>query len=188
MRIAICGCGALGSQIAMLLALPGREFVLIDDDVVEDVNLGTTVYFTFHVGVPKVVALAELLYRRAECQALPVPETLERKQRILRIAPDLVVDTFDNADARALTHNLFIPTVHAGVSEERAGAVLWDLGYKVPQGLPRGENPVCTHELGRPILRTVALCAVNVIERFLADGARLNCFLRDETHILFTSA
>jgi hypothetical protein len=172
----------------MALAVPGRDFVLIDDDVVEDVNLGTTPYFTFHVGVPKVVALAELLYRRAECRALPMAETLERKQQILRIAPDLVVDTFDNAYARALTHNLFVPTVHAGVSEDRAGAVLWDLGYVVPQGLPRGQNPVCTHDLGRPILRTVALCAANVIERFLADGAQLNCFLRDEMHIMFTSA
>lgn len=166
-HILICGCGALGSQIALHLARPERTFTLIDDDRVEEANLLTTVYQARQVGVYKVDALADLLWRKCRAHASASRRTLDRPPSG---AYDLVVDTFDNPQARALTVGLPCPTVHVGVSEARTGALAWDARYVLPTGARRGENPVCTHALGAPILRLTAALAANTIEDFLATG------------------
>ncbi len=60
--VGIAGVGGLGSNVAMLLARSGvRQFVLIDDDVVEASNLNRQQYFPRHVGMRKVDAMEEIL-------------------------------------------------------------------------------------------------------------------------------
>lgn len=180
MRIAVCGCGALGSQIALYLARPDHTFLSIDDDRVEETNLGTTVYSRHHLGCRKAVVLSELLYHKVGCIAEPSTRTLTRARTILSWQPDLVVDTFDNTEARRLTYKLWMPTVHVGVSATRVGAIVWDGRYQVPDGPPRGENPICTHELGRPILRLTAALAANVIEHYLSTDEQRDIWVTED--------
>ncbi len=63
--ITIFGCGTIGSRAARHLAHWGAQhIVLCDDDVVEDKNTmgpSSQIYRSFHVGRPKVEALAEIL-------------------------------------------------------------------------------------------------------------------------------
>lgn len=60
--INIIGCGAIGSTTAMVAARMGwSKFQLWDSDEVEDFNLPNQAFFPRHIGVPKVLALKELL-------------------------------------------------------------------------------------------------------------------------------
>ena len=61
-RVAVCGLGGLGSNVAIALARAGMGHLhLLDFDRVEPSNLNRQHYFPRHVGHPKVEALAEQL-------------------------------------------------------------------------------------------------------------------------------
>ena len=168
--IAILGCGALGSRIT--LELPGQELMLWDDDRVGEENVGASAYSLHHAGRFKAIVLSELCARRG-VRAEYVTETLDGGNvgRLTGIA--LVLDCLDNAPSRTLLTGLQAPTLHVGVSETGSGSCLWDHdGYAVPEdGYPRGENPVCTHQLNAQLLRMTAAAAVGVIEDWLVNGA-----------------
>ncbi len=167
--IAIVGCGSLGSRIA--LELHGTELLLWDDDRVEEANVGTSAYSLHHAGRFKAVVLSELCGRRG-VRAEYVAETLDNTNAGRLSDMALVVDCLDNAPSRALLTGLSVPTLHVGVSEAGSGSCLWDShGYQVPDdAYPRGENPVCTHQLNGQLLRMTATTGVGVIEDWLADG------------------
>ena len=175
----------------MHLAHPDREFIIIDDDRVGEENLLTTVYSRQHVGAMKAVVLAELLWRKCRCQSRTITDALETRRQMDTIVRDgwpnnsrVLIDTFDNPEARSLTCGwMEIAAVHVGVSENRTGSVVWDPYYKEPSGPPRGENPICTHELGRPILRFTAVVAAQAVEEFLAADFHdcvINCYFCTE--------
>ena len=181
MRICLCGCGAVGSWLALFLSDPEYTFILIDDDRIGDENIDTSAYYVHQTGTMKAITLAEMLYRKNRCIAEPVVQTLRTSARIRRATADLVLDTFDNVAARTLTCGLSIPTLHAGVSEARTGEVMWDADYVLPEpsGYERGENPVCTHVLGRRILRTTAAIAASAVEIWLTTGEQHNFILTE---------
>ena len=177
----IAGCGALGSQIALHLAVPDRRFLLIDDDRVEEHNIGTSAYSLHHVGALKASVLAELLWRKCEAQSETNTRTLDRNYGFY--AAGLIIDTFDNVESRALTRGY--TTLHVGVSEQRTGAVTWDEDYTLPTSqYARGDNPICTHHLGRRILRFTAAVAAEAAERFLETGEKVSYVIPEPNRTL----
>ena len=167
--IAIVGCGALGSRIALELA--GQELMLLDDDRVGEENVGASAYSLHHAGRFKSIVLSELCARRS-IRAQHDTKTLASENVGTLSEMSLVVDCLDNAPSRSLLAGLPAPTLHVGVSEMGSGSCLWDHdGYQVPDdGYPRGHNPVCTHLLSAQLLRMTATAAVGVIEHFLAES------------------
>lgn len=182
MNVALAGCGALGSWIAWLLA--GNPSVghisLFDDDRIEDDNLATTVYMEHQIGAQKATALAEMLCRKGHVQVTPVTRTVETFAQIHVSMPGrepfLVIDTFDNRESRMCTgHPGWRDTVHAGLSVERTGSVVWHQMWRPPPAeFVRGENPICTHHLGAQIIQLTAVQAVRVARRFLQTGERVD--------------
>ena len=196
MKILLCGCGALGSQIALHLARPEIEFVLVDDERVEETNIATSVYGQQHIGMLKVNALATILWQKCRCKADDYNVTLCRDviPSIHEACRDhnavLIIDTFDNVEARAIACKLYddyysFRIVHAGVSQDRTGEILWNKDYVLPTvRVPRGENPICTHELGAPILRfTAALCA-NIVEDWIETGNERSVVITQKWEVL----
>ena len=187
MRICIVGAGAIGSQIAWHIAGEQHEMMVLDDDTIESHNVttGTSMYSIHHIGMFKSVALAEMLWRKIECRCEPVVETLLDDNIIQQWNPDLVIDGFDNVAARGITHETGFDTVHVGVSEARTGEVMWDEWYQLPVvECERGENPICTHHLGRQILRFTASVAAGVIERWMMTGEKVNLVVTERMDIL----
>lgn len=176
MKIAIAGCGALGSRLAFEIAHPDHEYLLIDDDTVEahNVGTGTSIYSRQHIGAGKATVLAELIYRRAQALSVIETRTLTANRTHCLEECDLVVVTFDNADARNLCYNHFAgPLVQVGVSQANTGQVTWRADYTpLPALHRRGEepNPVCTAHLGRHLIRFTAAVAAGLIEEFLSTG------------------
>lgn len=180
MRLCIVGAGALGSQIALHLAHPDHTMLVIDDDVVEDVNLTTTTFSTPHLGCRKATVLSEMLYHKCGCVAEPMTRTLTQARQILSWKPELTIDTLDNAEGRAITHGLWMPTLHVGVSTTRVGAIIWDGRYQVPEGPARGQAHICTWQVGRPILRLTAALAANVVEHWMGTEEQRDVWVTED--------
>src|SRR5580693_4581203 len=65
-RFAICGAGALGSNLAETLVRQGASCLrAIDHDRVEEHNIGTQIYDSADIGQSKVDALRKHLFRAA---------------------------------------------------------------------------------------------------------------------------
>ena len=172
MMIAIIGIGAIGSWLALYLARPEWELLLWDDDRVGQENIGTSAFLEHHVGAYKAVIASELAAGKG-CRAKYVTDTLDERSKPEQYALDIIVDCLDNAPSRGLLPGLSVPVLHVGVSDNGNGSIIWDESYQVPEnGYERGENPVCTHQLSRGVLRLAAAAAASVVEDFMATGIR----------------
>jgi molybdopterin/thiamine biosynthesis adenylyltransferase len=176
LRVTICGVGALGSNIAVNLARCGVMHInMIDNDRVEEHNIGTQVFALDDVGALKAEMMQNILYRevgidvRAQAQEL----TSKNVERLLKDA-QLVIDTFDNSKSREVVTNFCrannIACLHAGVNNEY-GEVVWNENYRVP-----GDAGVdaCNYPLARNLILMVVSVACESIVRFAATGVKEN--------------
>ena len=123
-RVAVVGCGALGSVVAMALVRAGVGFVrIIDRDVPELSNLPRQVLFDeadVVAGVPKAAAAAAHLQRinsAAEIEPV-VADLTPASAATLLGGVDLLVDGTDNFEARFLINEFScrhgIPWIYGG--------------------------------------------------------------------------
>jgi molybdopterin/thiamine biosynthesis adenylyltransferase len=124
-RVAVIGCGALGTHIADSLVRSGVGFVrIVDRDFVELNNLQRQVLFEEQdvaQGLPKAIAAAHKLERiNSEVEVEPIvidvnPDTVEQ----LVADVDLVLDGTDNFETRLLLNDAClkrdIPWIYGGV-------------------------------------------------------------------------
>jgi adenylyltransferase/sulfurtransferase len=110
-RVAIVGCGALGTVLANVLARAGVGFLrIVDRDYVELTNLQRQVLFDerdAHDGVPKAAAAVEKLRRinsEIDYEAVVADFSSENAERIVGDV-DLALDGTDNLDTRYLLND-----------------------------------------------------------------------------------
>lgn len=175
MTIAIAGCGALGSNIALMIATNETNLTLFDFDTVDENNVftGTSAFMGSHIGLRKVDALAGLLYEKYGI----VSRTFHRQVRSERDLDgfDLVLDCFDNMEARVCSHGY--NTLHIGLSPQFVGSIVWDhawVFFKQPNLLDTQENPICTHQVGRNIINMTSAVASVIINRWIETGEKIN--------------
>ncbi|MDQ7824526.1 MAG: ThiF family adenylyltransferase [Candidatus Eremiobacteraeota bacterium] len=176
-RLLICGAGTLGGNLAENLARMGiKRFTVLDRDRVEERNLANQPYSTADVGQPKAKALAFFLSRacRAEVTSLNKDLVEGNSDHLLKDC-GLVIDAFDNSMARGIVKDtaarLSIPCVHAGISNDGYGEVIWNERYRVPEG--GGEDP-CERPLSRNLSLLVVSVATEVILAYLEEGTMRN--------------
>ncbi len=110
-RVAVCGLGGLGSNIASALARAGvGKLILADYDRVDVSNLHRQQYKASQVGRYKTEALAENLkeiapYAELEKHTLRVDE--DNGTALLREA-DVICEAFDDAECKAMLVNLVL--------------------------------------------------------------------------------
>ena len=131
LRLTVCGAGAVGSNLVDNLVRQGlRRIAVIDDDRIEAHNVGTQAYAVGDVGAFKVEVLQAEMFRVAEVEIEAVRRrlTAQNVRRLLRDT-DLVVDGFDNHEARALVTahcaETGVPCLHVGLGEGYA-EVRWN--------------------------------------------------------------
>ena len=129
-RVAVIGCGSVGSYMAEELVRSGiSELVLIDPDIVEWPNLTRTVFGYRDVGKPKVLALKESLDTIfPDLQILPLHN---RMQQLRDERPDvfnnidLMVSAVDDPAANGAVNRLCfkigIPSVFIGIYRAAKG-------------------------------------------------------------------
>jgi adenylyltransferase/sulfurtransferase len=158
-RVAVVGCGALGSVVAMTLVRSGVGFVrLIDRDVPETSNLPRQVLFDeadVAAGLPKAVAAARQL-RRIDAAAVIEPVVADlaaTNAAVLLGGVDVIVDGTDNFEARFLVNEWCcrhgVPWVHGGAigAEGRVFTIIPGrtacLRCLVPEPPAPGSLPTC---------------------------------------------
>ena len=188
-RVAVAGCGALGSVSAMALVRAGVGAVrIIDRDVPELSNLPRQVLFDeadVAAGLPKAVAAAEALRRvNADCRIEPVVVDLTADTVAGALGGvDLVVDGTDNFETRFLVNEFAcrerIPWVHGGAigAEGRVLAILPGsacLRCLVPEPPAPGALPTCDTAgvLGPAALVVGAVQAAEAIKILAGAGER----------------
>lgn len=173
--IAICGCGAIGANLADTLTRMGAtQLTLIDKDRVEARNLGTQPWQHGDIGARKAPVLAGMLTRSCS-DAMPRSVALEltnRNVKKLLMDCDIVIDAFDNSASRRMLRDYAfetgVPTLHVGLSGDYA-EIIWNHRYVVPNDI--GLDP-CNYPLARNIVTLAVSVAAEVILRFLAYSAR----------------
>ena len=103
-RVGFAGAGGLGSNCAMMLARSGlTQFVLVDEDVVDESNLNRQHYFPRHVGQSKVLALSEQIRELGDMDVDARRIRLDEHniRDVLALAP-IWVEALDDAAAKRL--------------------------------------------------------------------------------------
>lgn len=174
-RITICGAGTLGGNFAENLARIGfRQLTIIDRDQVEERNLSNQPYFSHDVGRPKVKALAQSLFNAvgARISGIHRELTAGNGEKLLSDVA-LVIDTFDNNAARCAVKEICaknaIPCLHAGISDDGYGEVIWNERYQVP---PDGEQDPCEKPMSRTLSLIVISVATEAILSYLDKGEK----------------
>lgn len=182
MKIAIAGCGALGSHIAIFIGQPEMQMKLIDYDRIETHNVvtGTSAYLSNHVGKFKTHVLQQLLYQKYGIEAEIHNKRIETPKAFDNC--DLIIDCFDNIAARKCTLN-GSQVVHVGVSPQLIGAVEWHDTYRLPEQTD-SENQVCTHEVGRQIILATSVIAAGIIREFFASGTMRMAVVNERMELL----
>lgn len=188
MDIIIAGCGAIGSRIILEVADRFDNILLIDDDIIEENNIGTSAYYQYAIGAKKTTWLQEQIYYKFGKVVEAYDRTLIRpigsqfpKSTVIRPG-DLIVDSFDNPQARRLTLNP--NTLHVGVSQFGSGSVMWNDIYPEPElDFERGENPVCTNHLGKQIIQLASSVAASVILYYLQSQEKVSFIFQEDMTI-----
>jgi molybdopterin/thiamine biosynthesis adenylyltransferase len=173
-QVVVCGAGAVGSNLADNLARQGfAKLRVIDHDRIEEHNVGTQLYGESEVGVWKVEALRNRLFRATsvEIDGVRKEMTAQNAQALVRGA-GVVVDTFDNSAARGFVQQavraLSVPCLHVGLFEDYC-EVLWDEGYRVPRDVA---GDVCEYPLARNGVLLAVAIASETLMTFCLEGRR----------------
>lgn len=173
-RVALCGAGAVGSNLADNLVRQGvTRLRVIDHDRVEEHNVSTQLYGESDIGSGKVEALRARLFRAAGAEIEAVRKELtDRNARQLLRESDLIIDAFDNARSRQLVQDHAraesVPCLHVGLNADYC-EVVWDEHYRVPRDVA---GDVCDYPLARNLVLLSVAIASEALVRFLANGAR----------------
>ena len=104
-RVAIIGCGGLGSNVAAMLVRCGvKNLTLVDSDRVEESNLNRQLFFRDQIGMLKTEALAVTLRRiepDLELDMAPIRVTEDDLVDVVRGA-DVVIEAVDQPDVKAM--------------------------------------------------------------------------------------
>ena len=175
-RHTICGAGALGSNLADNLVRQGVAHLrIIDHDRVEEHNISTQLYGESDVGVWKVEALRNRLFRTTGVEIDTVSKELRPgNARQLLKESDLIADAFDNAVARSsvqdYARNSGTACLHLGLLVDYC-EVIWDEHYRVPQDV---SGNVCDYPLARNVALLAVVIASEAIMRSLECGDRVS--------------
>lgn len=179
MSIAICGVGAVGSQLADALARigfgteGGHSLFLLDKDRIESSNVASQVWQEADVGKLKADAMANRLFRTNRASAIGVPKELTGDNFNKLLTPGLfknglIIDAFDNSPSRRLLQEncrkYGIPLIHIGLSGDSFASVEWDAAYRIPADT--GDDPC-----DAPLSRTLSMLAVAVATEEILDYA-----------------
>lgn len=123
-NVILAGVGGIGSYVAFLLArMQVLSLTVFDNDVVEAANMSGQLYSDQHIGMQKVMAIADTLLHYAEFPRVMVMNELYTANSD---ASDIMICGFDNMEARKIFYNNWRRYVEAQPEEERKHCLFID--------------------------------------------------------------
>ena len=174
MRVFVCGCGAIGSNLIDTLVRQGvkAEISVVDFDRVEEKNLATQVWNYDEIGQLKVAAMQNRCYNINKTNIEIFDKKLDNRtiKKFLKNCKDtdLVVDCFDNSESRKLLKdyctNNDIRCLHGGLFEGY-GEVVWNDSYIVPEN---AKGDVCDNPIARNLILLLTSVMAEQIRKYIA--------------------
>lgn len=179
MRIIIMGCGALGSWTTMNLVADNRgdlSISVLDFDRIEERNLrGTQFYYPEQEGLLKSEALQYNIYKLLQKEiAIFSYKLTDFNVKTIIKDYDLIIDTFDNFDARRTITEAckdIVECLHIGFSKDMTFAIEWNENYKIPSDIT-SDFDVCTMSSASAFVKFVASIGALTAEEFIFNGKR----------------
>lgn len=191
-KVAVIGCGALGSMCSMQLAGAGVGTIkIIDYDTIDISNLQRQFFFkTIEAGKSKVKTLAERISKLNPHVNIEVSETFfnsDNGPKLLEDA-DFVIDGSDNPSTKYLTEQicdkLKTPCCLAGVSMWKGQAMtIYNGSAKFSEIVPQAENDGFTPcsiggVMGPAAAVAASIQAAEAIKHITGAGQNLvNCLM-----------
>lgn len=175
LRIMVCGCGAIGSNLIDNMVRQGfRDIAVIDHDRIEDHNRHTQVWGKRDIGQLKATMIQRKIFYDMGVNMKTIAKRLEPSNiKKFFSGIDLVIDGFDNSESRGLVSRYCrenkIECLHAGLYQDY-GEVIWDESYRVPKDAAGLD--VCEYPLARNIIMMVVSVATEVVIRWLEEGEK----------------
>lgn len=178
-KIAICGLGAVGSNMLLQLALARQDdsFIGIDFDTVDERNQFTQIYFSELRKMPKTKAAKAVLLRYLKkIDYTEVNKKITSANEVSALNADIVIDGFDNSASRLLTMGTCNNVLHVGFSPQMVAEIIWDDGYTVPEDI-EGQIDICLLTAAGPFIRFVTSIATMTVIKFLETGIKENMII-----------
>lgn len=111
-RVAVCGLGGLGSNIAMMLCRLGiGNLLLVDFDKVDITNINRQNYYLKHIGKFKTEATREILKEINPFTNIEIKtkRITEENAKELLLGYDIICEAFDLPENKAMLVNTLLP-------------------------------------------------------------------------------
>ena len=178
MPVAVCGVGAVGSNLLQALARIGfSDLRGIDFDRVEEANVAVQAFGLRDVGAMKATAIQKRIFEETGVEIKAHTKIIEGSTvgKLLR-GSYLVVDCLDNVLSRAIVQNHChaqkYPLIHVGLSNDGFAEVTWEKHYRMPAKPLEGDP--CANPMTRNlVMLAVAVAAEEIADFFLAEDPRM---------------
>ncbi len=121
-RVMIAGAGAIGSQLATILARLNISMVVVDNDKLEEHNIGNQVYTRKHLGLSKVEALRAIVRDVSDVDYKGIKSFIQDIQTD-KYEVDVFLGAIDNLAARFYLNAVSVfsgkPYIDAGIEGYR---------------------------------------------------------------------
>ena len=142
-------------------------------------NLNIQPYFSDQIDLPKTQALQYNLYKAYSKEVTIITEKLTNNnfdELLLPFTEGLIIDTFDNYEARLLVHDAVrrrhINCLHIGFSQDMTFSIEWEPNYTVPTNF-KTDFDICTLPGASSFVRMVASLGSLVVQEFITSGSKL---------------
>ena len=179
-KILVLGLGALGSNLIPVLVRNGfMNITGIDNDRVDRHNPANQYYTNLDVGRKKTAILKNKIHRELGIKIEVIDIDVQKTSATFFQDFDLIIDAFDNWDARKYTHDVCEALemqdklVHAGMSDQGYFEVRWDKNYQIPLEEVEQED-VCDYPLACNLVYFTVSFLSEIICKFIDNDERKN--------------
>ncbi len=175
------GVGALGSHLVLLGRNLAVDWVVVDDDRVEQKNTLSQFHGRMGLRRNKAAALQQSMQGLFGLRIQALPRRLEATNvDALLGKADVVVDCVDNAPTRELisawVREHGVPCLHGALAADGQFArVMWNEHFTIDAAADGAAT--CEDGAHLPFIARVGAHLAGTLQRFLADGARQNLYL-----------
>lgn len=174
------GVGALGSNLAANLASDLRneiDLTILYFDTVEERNVlaGTQFYMPDQISQSKVEALQYNIYRWYGKEIQIINENVNK---VNLINYDLIIDCFDNYEARKYIQDMWSNTLghdtdllHCGFSDKLTFEISWAHNYEIPDDNPKAKD-VCEMQGAGSFVKMVAGIASRTVVEYVTNDEK----------------
>ena len=177
----VLGLGALGSNLVPLLVRNGFSNITgLDFDRIDRHNPANQYFTLTDVGRKKTAVLRNKVHRELGTQIAIIDRKIETINPNQLRSFDLILDTFDNWEARSWIQNacrelgVSDRLLHLGMSDQGYSEIKWDNYYKIPE-IEADQEDICEYPLACNLVYNTVSLSAEIICQYIDNGNQSNC-------------